>query len=172
MGLDPVTISLVAMGLSAAMAGYGAHSQGQAQKQSYRYQAQMDRYNQQIAEHQAKDAEAMGQQDRERLRERYAKLKGEGRANFAAGNIMLGSGTPQHWEDEADYLYSWDDAALRDNAAKDAWGFRTQGVAYGNQSRLSLLSGKHAGHAGGLGAGTSLLGGASSVSDRYIQYRS
>jgi hypothetical protein len=60
-------------------------------------------------------------------------------------------------------------AITRSNAARTAYGFEVQSVQDQAQSQIDIMQGKQAKIAGEIGAGSSLLGGATSVASKWIQ---
>ena len=81
--------------------------------------------------------------------------KGTGRAQYAAGNVVLGSGTPNDYEADIADAYdldmrnldydiasrSWQSKVQAVSASNQAALYRTQAKAYGQQKTTSLLSG-------------------------------
>lgn len=142
---------------SAAATAMSAYSSYQQQKTA----AGVARNNAQIAEYQAKDAEARGEKEAQDIARRASLLKGTQRATMAARGLDLTSGTPADLIEQTDFFASIDQATARTNARKEAWGKRAMGANYRAEA---------AGYSPLLSAGTSLLGGATSVADRWLRY--
>jgi hypothetical protein len=155
----PIALTLA----STAVAAYGQHQQGQAQKAAANYNAKLDDYNAGLQEIQAADATERGGAAAARSLQQTARTVGDARVGFAAGNVDVSTGAPVLWQADA-MAAGYDDAALiQYNAAQEARTFR--GAAFNSRSsaRLSRSSGRNAGRAGNIQAGTSLLAGASQV---------
>jgi hypothetical protein len=137
------------------------------------YQAQVARMNQQVMENNATLAEQRGEADAQRKELEVAQTEGSQRAALAAqgGDVNAGSNL-DILGDTARAGYT-DVATIRSNAAYEAYGYRVQGAGLGATANLDTMA---AGNAYSslanlpYGIGSSLLGGASSVSDKYLTY--
>lgn len=131
----------VVTALSAASMAFGAYSsyqQSQAQKASYEYQSAVARNNAITAEYQAQDALKRGEIAEEQQRRRTAMLKGSQTARLAANGIDISEGSALQILSDTDWMGEQDALTVRDNAAREAWGFREQGRNY--QSNSNMLS--------------------------------
>ena len=163
---DPITVAMV------AMSAYGAVSQANAasnaaksQKNAYEYQAQVSRNNAKIAEWQAQNEIAKGQQAEIEQRRKTAALKGTQTASLAARGLDISSGSALNILTDTDYMGEQDALTIRDNAAKAAWSARLQG------SNESGNAGFYSSAASGIDPSTaytsSLLGSAGSVASNW-----
>jgi len=148
---------LISLGTAAASMVVGA--------QSARNQAA---YSQRVAQNNAIEAERAagkatqkGEQDAMMVRRQASQAKGGQRAALAARGLDLNSGTAQQLQDQTDFFGEQDQATVRENAAEQARGYRTQGANYSAQAANSKP-----GEAGFV----SLLSGASSVADKWHSY--
>lgn len=153
--------------IAAALSAYSSHQQGQAAKKRADYQEEVMEQNQLLAAQQAKNTRTQAEKDKQDLRLQLARMKSEGRANYAASGLSLGSGSHQDWEGDLSERAQFDLDSIDYNADIDAWGFKVQGTDYSNQGRLKTLEGSNAERSGNLGAASSLLSGASSVAGAY-----
>ena len=83
---------------------------------------------------------------------------GKQRAAFAANNIDSSSGTALDLISETAQFGEEDALAIRANAARDAWGFRTQGMNYRAQGTLARAQARNQGTATLLSTGAQMAG--------------
>lgn len=155
------------------MAGVGASAVGaansaKAQRNSLDYQAEVSANNAQIAEWQAQDAVRSGQQEEQNSRLKYASLKGTQRAAMAANGVALDEGSAVDILTSTDYLNEADANTIQMNAARAAWGYRTQATSY-NDNADALRAGASAASPSSA-AGLSLLGGAGQLAGAWYRY--
>ncbi|OAE72607.1 hypothetical protein A7J71_11345 [Achromobacter insolitus] len=155
------------------MAGAGASAAGatnsaNAQRAGLNYQAEVAANNAQIAEWQAQDAIRQGQEQEQQSRLRYASTKGTQRAALAANGVALDEGSAVDILASTDYMNASDASTIQANAARAAWGYRTQGANYTDNAN-SLRAGASA-ISSGSAAGMSLLGSAGQVASSWYQY--
>lgn len=146
---------LVIAGASALMSAKGAADQAQAQKDALGYQSAVAANNATYAEWQAQDAEQQGVDAEAKSRQQTAQLKGSQRAALAANGVSLGEGSALDILTSTDYMGEQDALTIRDNAARQAWGYRTQGQNYTDNSGLLANSASNISPSNA--AGTSLL---------------
>jgi molybdopterin biosynthesis enzyme len=112
--------------------------------------------NAMIAEYQADDAISRGKFNEKRQRQATEKVIGSQRAGFAAQGVDVNSGSALNTQADAAYLGELDALTIRQNAAKEAWGYKVQAVS-------SRRQGKNAEREGYMGAATTVIGGAGSM---------
>ncbi|MFJ1336758.1 hypothetical protein ACIKP7_01300 [Pseudomonas caricapapayae] len=112
-------IPFIAMGASALMSAQQSQAQGAAS-------AEASLQNAQFANQAADDAVARGEfeSDQQRLQTRAA--IGSQRAGFAANGVDVNSGSAAEIQDDTAALGELDALTIRNNAAREAWGYRTQ----------------------------------------------
>lgn len=167
-GISAGTLANIATGLQVAGAAntvLGSYNQSKAAKAAYEYQAAVQRNNAQLAEWQAQDAIARGQKAEQSQRLKVAQLKSTQRAGFAARGVALDEGSALNILNDTDYMGNLDALTLRDNAAKEAWGYRTQGA--NAASDAALLSGRAEAESPFGAAASSLLTGAGAVASSW-----
>ncbi len=150
---------LVIVAAGALLSAKSASDQAQAQKDSATYQASVNANNAQIAEWNAESVEDQGRTAVENSQQQTAQLKGSQRAALAANGVSLGEGSALDILTSTDYMGERDALTIRDNAARQAWGYRTQGQSYTDNS--NLLTNTAASISPNQAAGTSLLTSAS-----------
>ncbi len=167
---DPITLTAITMGASAAGAGIGALGklgQGQSEAQMYNYQAGVARVNAQIAKQDANYSIASGEVSAQESGMRTRSEVGATRAGFGASNVAGGSKNAVVASEIE--VGQQSQGIIRANAAKKAYGFNVS--AAGDTATAGALdfSAENAKTAGDIGAVSSILGGVSSVSSKWLQ---
>jgi len=167
-------ISLGATALSTGLGVMGMVQQQNAQAQAAsaaqaqaRYQAQVAQQNQELARRQEADALQRGQVAEENRRRLTAQQIGQQRAGLAAqGTDFTGTETDILGDTAA--AGELDARTVRANAAREAYGYQVQGMGYANEAGLQYTRAANSTYAPNyLGAGASLLAGASTLSDKW-----
>lgn len=180
--------ALVVAGLQMGMAAYGSVQESKAQQEQLDYQAAVDRNNAQIAqnnqimsERQAADAEKRGEVDAKNHMLKVAQLKGSQMTAMAANGLALGEGSPLSLLEDTQFMGEYDAGTIRNNASRDAWGYKVGAGNYGNQASDLMTSAgfsesKSKAIKPGLNALTSAAGSVSSnwtkISDGFSSARS
>lgn len=143
------------------LSGYQAFSAGQAQKAEARIQSQVARDNAKMAERSARDAEDRGIREEAQIRIRAANMAANQRNALAAKGYSLDVGTPLDIVDNTKDLSDIDVDTAKENARREAEGFRAQGTNYQNEAALQSSRAKSNGYLFET-AGTLLSGAAKS----------
>lgn len=160
------TIALVA--LTAA----SAYTAAEAQSSADEYQAGVARNNEKVAEWQAGDAQRRGAEAAAATRRKYAGLMGTQRANMAARGLDITDGSANSILQDTSFFGQYDENTVRANAAREAWGYKSQAANFGNEAafrqssadgRSPLLSGVMAGATAYYGSGAGSGGGAAAA---------
>lgn len=165
------TIALVTMAAGTALSAAGSIQQGNAARAQASYQSQVERNNATIAERQAQDAEQRGRVEEQRQRIQNARLAGTQRTAFAGAGVDLGSGSPLDVLMDTRQLGELDALTIRSNAAREAYGFRTQSSNLMAQSALTQRAGQNAQAAGAVGAGSTLLTGTGNLAATAVKFK-
>jgi hypothetical protein len=112
--------------IATALAATSAYQQSEARKDQADYNRVVSANNAKMAEYQAVDAAARGEQDAMNIRRKAAQLKGDQRATMAARGLDLSEGTTLSLLDQTDYLSASDIATARTNANKEVFAKRSQ----------------------------------------------
>lgn len=172
--MEPVTMMSIALGASALSTGMGVFSaiqQGNAQSKQAKYQAEVARQNQQLAEEQASAERKQGYDNMIAKRQETAKLIGRQRAAMGASGVTVGEGSTldlmadtaaQGEMDAIDAYNKGLDAAY--NTELQAHNFGAQASAYDSQASSS----KHAGY---LNAASSALGGIADIGSTWANFK-
>jgi hypothetical protein len=130
----------------------GALIKGQSQLQQGQAASYAASYNQQTAQLQADDAIARGVEDERRFRVGVSQLIGQQRAGFSGQGVDINSGTPLAVQQDAARQGELDALTIRNDAFREALGYKIQAENFSMQSKAADKQGK----AGFLGT---ILGG-------------
>ena len=148
---DPLTIAVT----SAAVSAKGAYDQAKSAKDTANYNAS-------VAEMQAQDARARGDDEASRVRRQNAQLAGAQRASFSAKGIDFGDGSAGDAMDQTDFFSQVDQNTARDNAKREVWNLRARKAGYEYEARTARP---------GQAAFTTLLAHAPTVHDKWTAYK-
>lgn len=171
-------ISIGTTALSTGLSVMGQISQQNAQAQAASaaqaqavYQAQVARQNQELMNRQAADAEQRGRVAEENRRRMTAQQIGQQTAGLAAqGTDFTGTETDILGDTKA--AGELDAQTIRANAAREAYGYKIQAAGYGNTSTLETTRAANSTYTPNyLGAGASLLAGASSLGEKWWRFQ-
>lgn len=115
-------IAVVGAGLSA----YSASEQADSQQKAARFQAQIDANNAQIALQNRSIELQQGEQDVQRAMMERNQLIGRQRVALAANGVDMNEGSAQDLLATTEFLSEWDQANIKNNAARKAWGFQVE----------------------------------------------
>ena len=136
---EATTIALVAV---AAFSGYAAYQGGQNAQAQANYSARVAEENAKNAEIQAKDAESRGADSASEARQNWMRANATARANAASAGLIETGGTIGQLQDQNTEIGEANVLTIRDNANKEAWGYRVQSSSYVNQAAADKMSGK------------------------------
>lgn len=146
------TAIIGSMGMNFLGTGMKAFGQIQAGNQ----QDKMLHRNADIADLQAKDAIQRGAIDQKKMRRQTEQVIGKQRVNMAAQGVDINKGSAVDVVADAAYLGELDALTIKNNAAKEAWGYKTQADDLRYRGRLAKKEGE-------MGAFNTILGGAGSM---------
>ena len=160
--------SAISLGLGAL--GTGASVLGQINAQAaagaqQSYLAQLARQRQQLAEQQARDAIQRGQVAEQKQRDLTAQRIGTQQAALAAQGTDL-EGSPTDILADTARAGEQDALTLRNNAVREAYGYRVQAAGAGADAAL-----RESFEPSYLGAGASLLMGASALAGKWDRFK-
>lgn len=171
-----IGLALTAVSTAAGVMGQIGQQNAQAQAASAnaaqaRYQSQVAAQNQALMERQAADATQRGQVAEENRRRLTAQQIGQQTAGLAAQGVDL-EGSPIDILGDTAAAGELDALTLRSNAAREAYGYRIQGQGYGNQAILENTQAANSTYTPNyLGAGASLLSGASTLAEKWRNFQ-
>lgn len=177
MCVDPATVAMIGMGVQAvgtvtSMAG--AAQNAQATAQASLYSAQVARNNQMIAEQNAQYATAKGEQGAEVRQLQGGQMRGTARAMMGASGVKIDGGidlSPVRVQGDIAMITELDTQTIRNNALREAYGHRVQGMGFGAAAGLDTMKADSALRAGGTNVLTSLISGASGIADKWSKFR-
>lgn len=130
-------IPFIAMGVSAVS------SAGQ-QRQAGEATAGAALQNAQFADAAANDAVRRGEYESDQQRRATRDFIGSQRTGFAANGVDVNSGSAANIQDDTAALGELDALTIRNNAAREAWGYRTQSAQNQLAARNAKASSKSA----------------------------
>lgn len=173
--MSGATSAIAIASLATAVAGvglgaYGAISSADAASASAKFNAATAAQNQQIATQNANLAEAAGEQQAGMAQQKTRAEVGAIKASQAASNVDVNSGSAVDVQSSAADLGELNAITIRSNAAKQAYGYETQSTGYQDQSNLDTSQAANATTAGGITAGSTILGGVGSAGSNYANF--
>jgi hypothetical protein len=154
----------VVLGVASVVASVGGSiMQGYAQSQAANYNAQVARNNQIVANQNAQIALQTGQTQEEAKRIQTGEMMGGIVASQAASGVNPNTGSALSVRSSAAETGELDALTIRSNANLQARNLTYQAAQYGAQSQLYSSQ-------AGWDVANSILGGASSVSDKWLKY--
>lgn len=127
------------------------------------YQGSLLEQNATVAEQQAADSIARGAQDTYQHRAGVRKLIGAQRAAIAGSGVDISTGSAVDVQMEAARLGAIDEMTIRNNAAREAWGYKVEAANYRNQAVLGKYAAKNAAQGLRNEAWGTLLSGAANI---------
>jgi hypothetical protein len=162
--MDPVTlgtIGLIAGGLGSATSAIGAISSANAQGAAASYSAQVAKNNAQIAAQNASYATESGQAKAQQVGLQNRQKLGATVAGEAASGVDVTTGSNEQVAQSQVELGQEDVGTTLNNAALQAYGYRSQQTSFQAQAGLDTAQAEQAPTAAALGAAGSLFQGAS-----------
>jgi hypothetical protein len=157
MGLETLAIaSIGASILGAGVGAMGAMSSGDAALQASQYRAG-------VARNMAEASIAKGNIDNQRYGMKLGQMQGQQRAGYGAGGIRTDWGSAADVATSTTAIGRMDEATIMYNAALKAAGLQ-------DEATLSLMEGQSKQTESRYRAMTSILGGAESVSSRWMNF--
>lgn len=171
MGIETLAIASLAGSLgSGIMGAVGASQKADAETATYNYKAQVAANNAILADRNAAAATQAGAVSAQTQDLKTKNLVATQLVTQAANGLDVNSGTNVKVRESAQDLGHLDTLTILSNAAKNSQGFKAQGLNFIAEERLDKAAGANAQKAGDISVATSLLGGASSFSDKWIGY--
>lgn len=174
-------VSMASLAMTAASTGMGVMGQiGQQNAQASAaaasqaqavYQAQVARQNEELMRRQAVDAIQRGQVAEDNRRRLTGQQIGQQTAALAGQGTDL-EGSPIEVLGDTAAAGELDAQTIRANAAREAYGYQVQGLGYNSQAILESTRAANSTYTPNyLGAGASLLAGASSLGEKWWRFQ-
>jgi len=165
------TMTLIGLGMAVGgqvINAIGNKKAGDAAKAAGESAAQQQEFNAQVAELQAADALARGQDEESRFRSSVRGLIGSQRAGFAGQGVEVGAGSAADVQADTAFLAEQDVQNIRANAAREAWGFQVEAQDRRMAADVARKGGQATASAAKWNTASSVLGaGSSLVMQRY-----
>lgn len=161
-------VGIGATGAGSLLSAFGAYKQGQSTSAMYGYQAGMATLNSKIALQNADYASQQGEQQAVIEGRKGAQQLGAIKANQGASGLDVNSGSTVQVQQSQRQTTQLDTQQIRSNAAKTAYDFQTQSAEDVAQAGMYTAAASNANTAGDIGALTSLVGGAASISSKWL----
>jgi len=159
-----------AIGMATAKVGSGiagAYSKSKAQAAEGEYQSGQIEHNARFQAFQAADAVARGEKTAVKAQQATKSLIGSQRVALAAQGIDIESGSALQVQEESAAIGAEEVLNIRNNAWREAWGYRSAQADMITQAKLTKISSKFAAKRTILTAGLQAVG---DVSTSYYQY--
>lgn len=169
---DPVTLGTIAIIGSAGSAVTGAIGAGQsasASAASYRYKSGLALMNQRINKQNAAWAREAGDINAEISGVKSRQEIGATKARQGASGLDVNTGTAAQVRADQGAVAKFDQDMIRYDASKTAYGYEAKAAADEAESRMMNAAARSAEKAGKLSIFSSILGGAASVSSKWMQ---
>lgn len=168
--MDPVSLSLAATVGSSIIGGVSKFAEGQAGASAASYQAAIARNNALIAKQNAQQEIQKGRQQSLLKDMETRSLKGKQIAGMAASGLEVGEGSFGDILQSSDALGKLDKSLILQGASKNAYAYLTQASNFSSEANLYDMKASASQTSGYLGMASSLIGGASSFSDKWANY--
>lgn len=162
-------VGLASTALGGVTGAIGSIFGGQSQSAMYQYQAQIAAMNAAIARQTAAYDTAVGEVQAQQSGMKTRAQIGQTRAQQGASGLDVNSGTNVNVRASEAELGAEDQALIRNNAARAAYGAEVTAVQDTAQSQLDTMAASTSQTAGMLGAFTSVLGSGASFSSSYLK---
>lgn len=172
MGIETLAIASLAASVAGAGVGaMGASATADANSASAQYKAKVAQNNAIIAERNSAAAIEAGGSQAQINDLKTKNLVGSQKVTQASSGLDVGSGTAVDVRQSAEDIGHLDTLTILNNAMKKSQGFKMQASGFTAESQLDRMSADNAETAGKIGVASSLLGGATSFSDKWIGYK-
>lgn len=171
MGIETLAIaSIAATVVGGGISAVGAAQAGAAGKASYTYQSQVAANNKIIADRNAEYAIAAGETEAQTMGMKTKAQIGQTLATQGAKGLNVNSGSNLAVRESEASIGSFNEMMIRHNAQRQAYGAKVEGMNQENQAKTSMMAGQQASKAGQIGALSSIVGSAASVSNKWLGY--
>lgn len=173
--MDPISapimagISMATTAASTAVGVMGNQYSADAQSNMWGYRAGIANLNREISRQNAAYARSAGEVEAQREGLKTRGQIGEIAALQGASNIDVRSGSHALVRSSAEDIGRYDQAIIRSNAARRAYGYELEGVGHQAEAELYKASADNAKAAGKFAVASTILGGISSISDKWLK---
>lgn len=137
-------IAAVMFGVKAIGDVAGGVMDSNAQREQAKYQKYQSETNARLAEGQAADAIKEGDYEANALSKRAGALRGTQRTSYAAQGINVNTGVAAEVQSDTDALSKIDEARIKENAWRKAWGYKVEALNTRTKGELAYIGGNQA----------------------------
>lgn len=156
---------------SAVIAAAGAVVEGVSESEAANAQKQIARQNAEIAARNADRAMATAESRQEALGMRNRAVAGSLKAKQGASGVRTDSGSSSEVQTSQRALGLFDQMMAKSNAAREAFGIKTQEKQFRDEAAIAKTRGSNALVGAGFDAASSLVSAASSASSSYSKWQ-
>lgn len=160
------TIALVGIGMQAYGMVRGARAEkkaGDAAQRAANSQAELFDFNASVADQQAADAISRGQDEEGRFRSSVRSMISSQRVGFSGQNVEVDVGSAREVQEDAAYLGELDAMQIRQNATREAWGFKVEAIDLRKRGEIARREGIMLAEAGRSARTSTYLQGAAGI---------
>lgn len=168
---DP--ISIAAMGVSAAsgiVGAFGAAAKDDATSAMYNYKAGVAQANQVVAQQNADYAIQVGGVKAEQEGLKGGQVLGQQKAAAGASGFDANTGSNAIARVDQGKAIKESEGIIVNDAARKAYGYKVEGMNFSAEGQLDTASADYAQEQKGFDVASSLLGGATSVADKWAKF--
>lgn len=172
--MDPATATMLALGATALKTGMGVYSsiqQGKAQSAQARYQADVARQNQDLAEQQASAERREGYENMITRRQETARLIGRQRAAAGASGAAVDVGSNLELQTDTAAQGEIDALNAYNQGIDSSYNYEIQAHNYGQQAAAYDAQAGSAKRAGYLNAASAAIGGIAEMGSTWAGFR-
>jgi len=116
---------------------YGGLLEAESYRAQGAYQQMVANFNSDLSLMQAEDAVQRGESTASRIKTQANQLQGTQRAAYAAQGVEVDSGSAAEIQADTKRMATLDAITARNNAAREAWGFKVQAFNYRTQGEMA-----------------------------------
>ena len=150
------------------MGAVGADFSADASSEAYKYKAGIALMNQRISKQNAAWAREAGDINAEMSGIKSRQQIGGTKVHQAASGLDVNTGTAAQVREDQGAVAKFDQDMIRYDASKTAYGYEAKAAADEAEAQMDMAASSNAKKAGKLGVISSILGGASSVADKWL----
>lgn len=171
-GMSTLTAATLATtATSAAVGGYGAVKQGEAQAAAAKYNSAVEGQNAAVSGQNANIAEQSGEAQANLQGQKTKAAIGATLTGQGASGVDVAGGSAVNVRDSERALGEIDSLTIRSNAARDAFGYRVKSKSEEGQSAVSAFEAANDTTGGKVAGASTFLGGLGSASSEYQKYK-
>lgn len=162
--------ALILTAVGTAVAISGQMDAARDRKNMLEYQAAVAKVNEQVGENNAEYARQKGEAAAQARQMQTSQMSSAAKAALAGSGVSIAGDTPAQLQGDIAMMGALDVKTIRNNAMREAYGYRVSSMGFSAQSQLDSMGAKSASKAGVWGAGTSLLSGGSQFASQWSKF--